>query len=172
MSVAAGRSIVGDIIEIEHTDDHTASSPTWNLVGKTTDQIEVNPNTSVADQRLQDSLQRDKHATDEAWEVGFTANIVTGTAQLETLGAIDTTTYELKGFVDSNETENTGDAIQVTVYDNEADKTSDTPKWQIATSDYVLVIGSGSIDVEDYSTRDFTIHSRMRPIRIDAGGSL
>ena len=110
--------------------------------------------------------------TDEAWEIAFTANIITGTAQLETLDVIDTSNYELKGYADSDETGNTADALQVSVYEDEAAKSSDTVKWQVATSDYVLVVGSGTIDVEDYSTRDFTIHSRVRPIRIDAGGSL
>ena len=168
----AGDSIVGDIIEIEHTDDHTATTPVWNLVGKTTDQVEVSPNTSTTDQRVHGSNQRDKAATDEAWEIAFTADIVTGTAQLETLDAIDTSTYELKGSVDSNDTGNTADAIQITVYEDQAAKDAGTVKWQIATSDYLLVIGSGQLTVEDYSTRDWTIHSRMRPIRIDAGGSL
>lgn len=172
MSVASGRSIVGDIIEIEHTDDHTVASPTWNLVGKTTDTVEISPNVDVAEARRQGSKQKDKAATGEGWEIGFTGEIVTGTAQLETLGLIDTSSYELLGSVDSRETGNTGDAIQITVYDNEADKSADTPKWQSATSDYVLVAGSGELSVEDFSTRDFTIHSRMRPIRIDAGGTL
>lgn len=165
-------SIVGDIIEIEHTDDHTVTSPTWNLVGKTTDQVEVSPNTSTTDQRVHGSKQRDKAATDEAWEIAFTADIVTGTAQLETLDAIDTSTYELKGSVDSDDTGNTADAIQISVYEDEAAKASNTVKWQVATSDYLLVVGSGQLNVEDFSTRDWTIHSRQRPIRIDAGGSL
>lgn len=168
----AGDSIVGDIIEIEHTDDHTASSPTYDLVGKTTDAVEMSPNTEVADERQHASFQRDKTATSEAWEIAFAADVVTGTAQLEALDLIDTSTYELKGHVDSRETSNANDAIQITVYDNEGDQASDTVKWQVATDDYVLVVGSGSVQVEDYSTRDFTIHSRIRPIRIDAGGTL
>lgn len=166
------RSIVGDIIEIEHTDDYTVASPTWNVVGKTTDSVEVAPNVDVAEARRQGSNQKDKAATGEGWEIGFTADIVTGTAQLETLGAIDTTNYELKGSVDSRESSATAPALQVTIYDNEADKSSGTVKWQIATSDYLLIVGSGELTVEDFSTRDFTIHSRMRPIRKDAGGTL
>jgi hypothetical protein len=172
MSVSSGRSIVGDLIEIEHTDDHTASSPTWNIVGKTTDTVELAPNTDVAEQRLTADRQMDKTATTEAWEIGFSADVVTGTAQLETLDVIDTSSYELQGYADSRETGNTADALQVTVYDNEADKASDTVKWQVATSNYLLQVGGGELAVEDYSTREFTIHSRMRPIRIDAGGSL
>jgi len=167
-----GDSIVGGIIEIEHTDDYTASTPTWTLVGKTTDTVEVSPNTSVSDQRIHGSEQREKAATDEAWEISFTADIVTGTAQLESLGAIDSSTYELKGSVDSRNTGNTGDALQITVYEDQAAKDAGTVKWQVATSDYLLVVGSGTVDVEDFSTRDFTIHSREAPIRIDAGGSL
>lgn len=167
-----GETIVGGIIEIEHTDDHSIADPTWTLVGKTTDTVEVSPNTSTADQRVHGSTQRDKAATDEAWEIAFTADIVTGTAQLEALGAIDTTTYELKGHVDSRETGNANDALQITVYEDEEAKSSGTPKWQIATSDYLLIVESGTVDVEDFSTRDFTIHSRERPVRLDAGGSL
>ena len=168
----AGDSIVGDIIVIEHTVDHTVASPTWNVVGKTTDSVEISPGTSTANQRLTEKVQEEVKAVSEAWEIGFSANIVTGTAQLETLGAIDTTSYELKGYVDSDETGNTADAIQITVYENEADQASDTPKWQVATSDYLLVVGSGTVSVEDYSTRDFTVHSRQPPVRIDAGGTL
>lgn len=167
-----GNTLIGDIIEIEHTDDHTASSPTWDLVGKTTDSVEISPNTETASQRPHSSRQQDKAAISEAWEIAFAANIVTGTAQLETLGAIDSNSYELQGSVDSNETENTGDALQVTIYEDEAAKSSDTIKYQLATTDYLLVIGSGEISVEDFSTRDFTIHSRERPIRLDAGGTL
>jgi hypothetical protein len=169
---ASGQSIVGDIIEIEHTVDHTATEPTYNLVGKTTDSVSLSPNTNTTEQRVTNELQLDKAATSEGWEVGFTADIVTGTAQLETLGAIDTTSYELKGHVDSRETDNIADAIQITVYETEADRDAGTPKWQVATSDYLLVVDSGELSVEDYSTRDFVIHSRMRPIRIDAGGTL
>lgn len=168
----AGDSIVGDIIVIEHTDDHTASSPTWDVVGKTTDTMTLSPNTSTAEERHTDSFQMDKTATSEAWTIGFTADIVTGTAQLETLGVIDTTDYELLGYVDTRESENTADAIQITVYETQADQQSDTPKYQVATTDYMLQVESGELSVDDYSTRDFTIHSRIRPIRIDAGGTL
>lgn len=168
----AGDSIVGGIIEIEHTDDHTASSPTWDLIGKTTDAVEMSPNTETADERQHASMQRDVAATSEAWEISFTADVVTGTAQLEALGAIDTNSYELKGHVDSRETGNNADAIRITVYENEADAQSGTEKWQVATDDYLLLVGSGTVQVEDYSTRDFTIRSRIRPIRLDAGGTL
>lgn len=168
----AGDSIVGGIIEIEHTDDVTATDPSWDLIGKTTDTVEISPNTEVADERQHGSMQRDKSATSEAWEIAFTADVVTGTAQLEALGVIDTDDYTMKGHVDSRETGNTGDALRVTVYENESDAQSGTEKWQIGTTDYLLVVGSGTVQVEDYSTRDFTIHSREQPIRIDAGGTL
>ena len=165
-------TIVGGIIEIEHTDDHTVASPTWTLVGKTTDTVEVSPNTETTSQRDHSSTQQEKTSVSEAWEIGFTANVVTGTAQLETLGVIDTATYELQGSADSRETGNTADAIQITVYEDEAAKAAGTPKWQVATTDYLLQVESGEVSVEDFSTRDFTLHSRKRPVRIDAGGSL
>ena len=165
-------SIVGDIIEIEHTDDHTASSPTWNLVGKTKDTVEMSPETEVADARHHGEFNRDKTATSEAWELSFSADIVTGTAQLETLGLIDTSSYELRGHVDSDETSNANDAVSITVYDNESDRDDGTVKWEAATDDYVIVVDSGEVATEDFSTREFVIHSRRRPIRLDAGGSL
>lgn len=170
--MSSGQPIVGDLIEIEHTDDHTATTPTWNIVGKTQDTVDLSPDVNIAEQRLTAEFATDKSATSETWTIGFSADIVTGTAQLETIGIVDTSTYELKGYVDSRETGNTADAIQVTVYDNEADKASDTVKWQIGTSNYIIEVGDGELSVDDYSTRSFTIHSRMRPIRLDAGGSL
>lgn len=164
-------SLVGDIIDIEHTDDHTASTPTWNKVGKTTDTVEISPNNEVAERRHHEDKQMDKTAVSESWEITFSSDIVTGTAQLETLDLIDTTTYELKGSADSRETGNTADAITITAYDSEADKEAGTVKWELGTSDYVIVVDSGELAVEDYSTREMIIHSREPPIRLDAGGS-
>ncbi|MDT3434687.1 hypothetical protein [Haloarcula sp. 1CSR25-25] len=165
-------TLVGDIIEIEHTDDHSASTPTWNKVGKTKDTVEIAPETEVADVRHHEDFQRDKTATSEAWEISFAADIVTGTAQLETIDLIDTSTYELKGYADSRETGNTADAITITVYDNEADQADNTVKHEVGTTDYVIIADSGEMAVEDYSTREFVIYSRERPVRLDAGGSL
>ena len=164
--------IVGDIIEIEHTPDHTASSPTWTLVGATTDTVEVSPNTETTSGRDHSSKQQDKSAISEAWEIAFTRNIVTGVAQLQTLGLIDDSTYELKGSVDTRNSSNTADAIQITVYADEAAKSAGNAKYQIATSDYLLQAEAGELSVEDFSTQDFTVHSRERPKRLDAGGSL
>ena len=163
--------LVGDIIDIEHTDDASATDPTWNLVGKTTDTVEIASNVEVADSRIHANFQREQAATSAAWEIGFSAHVVTGTAQLETLGLIDTNSYELQSYVDSRETGNTQDALKITVYDSAADKSSGTVKWDLGTSDYVLVQETANVQVEDYSTRDFTIYSRIKPIRLEAGGS-
>jgi hypothetical protein len=170
--MSSGQPIVGDLIEIEHTDDHTASTPTWNIVGKTVDTVDLSPNTDIAEQRRTGEFALDKSAVSGAWEIGFGADIVTGTAQLETLDLIDLSTHELREYVDSRETGNTADAVRVTVYDNEADQASGTVKWQVGTSNYIIEVGDGELSVDDYSTREFVIHSRMRPIRLDAGGSL
>lgn len=165
-------TLIGDIIDIEHTDDHTASSPTWNKVGKTKDTVEISPNNEVAEVRHHEDKQMDKTATSESWEVSFSSDIVTGTAQLETVDLIDTTTYELKGSADSRETGNTADAITITAYDSEADKSNNTVKWELGITNYVIVVDSGELAVEDYSTRELVIHAREPPVRLDAGGSL
>lgn len=165
-------SLVGDIIEIEHTDDHTAGTPVWNKVGKTKDTVEVSPNTEVAEIRHHESYAMDKAPVSESWEIGFSADIVTGTAQLETLGLIDTNNYELLGSVDSREGTNTADAITVTVYATEADASAGNVKYEIGTNDYIIAVDTGEIGVEDFSTREMVIHSRIRPIRLDAGGTL
>lgn len=167
-----GDTIVGGIIVIEHTDDHTASTPTWDKVGKTTDTVEIEPNPETADRRHHGSRQLDKRNTSEAWEISFSASILTGSAQLETLDLIDTSTYEYQAYADSDETSNTADALRVTVYENKSDEQSDTPKWQVATDDYLLNVDSSEVDVEDFATREFVIHSRTRPVDIEAGGSL
>jgi hypothetical protein len=165
-------TLVGDIIDIEHTDDHTASTPTWNKVGKTTDTMEIAPNVETASRRHHEDFQMDKAAVSEAWEITFSADIVTGTAQLETVDLIDTSSYELQGYADSRESGNTADAITITGYASEADKASSTVKWELGTSDYLITVGTGELNVEDFSTREFVIHSRVEPVRLDAGGSL
>jgi hypothetical protein len=165
-------TLVGDIIDIEHTDDHTASTPTWNKVGKTTDAMEIAPNVETASRRHHEDFQMDKAAVSEAWEITFSSSIVTGTAQLETVDLIDTSSYELQGYADTRESGNAADAITMTAYASEADKASGTVKWETGTSDYLLTVGSGEVNVEDFSTREFVIHSRVPPVRLDAGGSL
>jgi hypothetical protein len=165
-------SLVGDIIEIETTDDHTASTPTWTLVGKTKDTLTLSPNTEVAETRHHGAFAMDKAAVSEAWEMAFSADIVTGTAQLETLDLINTNTYELQGYADSRELSAANPAITVTAYASEADASNDNVKWEVGTSNYLVTVDSGEIGVEDFSTREMVIHSRIRPTRLDAGGSL
>lgn len=164
-------SLVGDIIEIEKTDDYTATDPTWNVVGKTTDTVEVNSGTETAESRVHGQYAQLVNAISELWEIGFLAHVVTGTAQLEALGVIDTTDYDLKGHVDSQEETGTNPAIKITAYASEADQASGTVKWDLATYDYLLVTGTASVQVEDYSTRDFTLYSRHRPLRLEAGAT-
>lgn len=165
-------SIVGDIIEIEFTDDHTAGTPTWNLVGKTKDTVELSPNTEVAEIRHHERYSMDKSPVSESQEIAFSADVVTGTAQLEAMGLIDTNNYELKGSADSRELSASNPAVRVTVYATEADATAGNVKWRVATDDYIIIVDTGELGVEDFATREFVIHSRIRPIRLDAGGTL
>lgn len=164
-------SLVGDIIEIEKTDDHTATDPTWDVVGKTTDTVEISSGTETAESRVHGQYAQLVNAISELWEISFSAHVVTGTAQLEALGLIDTTDYDLKGHVDSQETGDTAPAIKVTAYANEADQSSGTVKWDLATYDYLLITETANVQVEDYSTRDFTLFSRHRPLRLEAGAT-
>jgi len=165
-------SLVGDVIEIELTDDHTATDPTYNVVGKTTDTVEITPNAEVADSRIHGQFARVQNVVSESWELSFAAHVVTGTAQMEALGLIDTTNYELLGFADSREMSASAPALKITAYATEADQSSGTVKWDLATNDYIIVDEGAGIQVEDYSTRDLTVYSRIRPIRLEAGGSL
>lgn len=165
-------SLVGDIIDIEFTDDHTASTPTWNLVGQTTDTVEIDSGIETADNRIHGQFSRVVNAVSELWDIGFSAHVVTGTAQLETMGLIDTSTYELKAYSDSRELSASNPAVRITAYATEADKSSGTVKWDLATDDYLITAGTASLNVEDYSTRDISLFSRIRPIRLDEGGSL
>jgi len=165
-------SLVGDIIEIEFTDDHTASTPTWNLVGKTKDTVEVSPNTEVAESRRHGRYAMDKSPVSEAWIIAFSSDIVTGTAQLETMGLYDTTTDQIKGNADSRELSASNPALRVSVYATQNDATNDNPKWRAGTDDYIIIADSAEIGVEDFSTRELEVHSRERPTRLDAGGTL
>lgn len=165
-------SLVGDIINIEFTDDHTASTPVWNLVGKTKDAVELSPNTETAEARHHDNYAMDKSAVSEAWVIAFAADVVTGTAQLETMDLIDTSTYELKGNADSRELSAANPAMRVTVYATEADADADNVKYRVATDDYIIISTGSEIGVEDFATRELEIHSRVAPTRLDAGGSL
>lgn len=166
-------SVAGDIIEIEHTDDHTAGTISWNLIGKTHDTVEMSPNNEVAERRHHESLQMDKVVTSEAWEITFSKDITGGEAGLIELGLKDdSSSYEYKGHADSRETGNTADAIQITVYENEADKQAGTVKWQAATSDYIVRVDTGELAVTDFASFELVIDSRMRPVDRDAGGTL
>jgi len=165
-------TLVGDIIDIEHTDDHTASTPAYNRVGKTFDTVEIAANVETAERRYHEDFQMDKAAVSEAWEITFSADIVANEAQLKTLDLIDSSSYEIQGYADTRESANTADAITITAYASEADKASNTVKWKLGTSDYLLTVGSGEVNIEDQSTRDFLIESRVPPIRLDLGGSL
>ena len=167
MSATQGRTIVGDIIDIEHCEDLTATEPTWDLVAKTQDTVETSPNTEVADTRLHERFNLEKSATSEAWEISFSALIETGPGQLQVLGLL-TDNYEEAGHVDSRDT---AEALRITIYADQAAKDAGEYKYRTGIEDYLLVHDGGEVPADDYSSISFVIHSRHRPIRLGLGGS-
>jgi len=159
--------MAGNIIDIEHVEDLTATEPTWDLVAKTQDTVGTSPNTNVADARVHEKFNLEKSATSEAWEISFSALIVTGPGQLQTLGLL-TDNFEEKGHADSRDAT---EALRITVYEDQAAKDAGEYKYRTGVEDYLLVHDGGEIAVDDYSTVSFTIHSRHRPIRLGLGGS-
>lgn len=164
-----GQTIAGGIIDIEHCEDVTATAPTWNLVAKTQDTVELSPNAENVDARVHEKFNLEKDVVSEAWEIAFSALLVTGPGQLQTLGLL-TDDFREKGHADAPETDT--QAIQITVYDDQAAKDAGEVKYQVASTNYVLMHDGGEIAVDDYSTVSFVIHSRERPIRVDLGGTL
>ena len=88
------------------------------------------------------------------------------------MGLIDTNNYELNGNADSRELAAANPAVRVSVYATEADASSGNEKYRVATDDYIIIAPSAEIGVEDFATRELEIHSRIRPTRLDAGGTL
>lgn len=163
---ASGTPIVGDIIEIEHTADVNATAPTWNVVAHTADTVELAPNTENAEVRQHESEQMDKAAVSEAWEISFSRKFVTGSAGLSTLGLLGPNN-ELKGSQDTRESSNNADALRISVYASREDRDAGNIKWQVQTDNYLLIRGSGEINVEEFALVEMVIHSRVRPVRSD-----
>ena len=175
MSAEPDTPLVGDLIEIEHTSDFSATAPTWNVVGHTTDTIEPSPNVETAEIRQHGEFMMDQNAVSEAWETTFSKKITSGPGALDILGLIGDN-FELYGYHDTREAAAAGnapnEALRVTVYANVEARASGTVKYQLGFTDYILSRGDGEIAVEDFSTLELTIFSRSRPIRIDLGGVL
>lgn len=167
-TVAENERIVGDIIVIETSDDPNATSPTWTVVGSTTDSIEMSPNAEIADAREHGSFLLEKDPVSEAWEISFTANMLTGPAQLQSLGLL-TDTFETKGSHDPGR--DSTESLRISVYEDQAAYDAGTFKAQIGTSNHIRVHDGGEIAVDDYSTISFVLHLRERPIRLGLGGS-
>ena len=167
-NVPENERIVGDIIIIETCEDVTADAPTWTVVGSTTDSIEMSPNTEIGDSREHGSFQLEKDATSEAWEIAFTANVLSGPAQLQALGML-TDNFEMRGHYDPGR--DGTEAIRITVYADQAAYDAGNYKAQIGTDNYVLAHDGNELNVDDYSTVSFVVHTRRRPIRLGLGGT-
>lgn len=171
MTAPVDQPLVGDLIEIEHTDDYTATAPVWDIVGHTTDTVEPSPNVETASIRQHGEFLMDVGAVSEAWEITFSKKIVSGNGALDILGLLGTNS-ELLGYYDTREGSATAEALRISVYANADDLDSGTAKYQLGVEDYILQRGDGEIAVEDFSTLELTILARLRPIRIDLGGTL
>lgn len=172
MTAPVDQPLVGDLIEIEHTDDYTATAPVWDIVGHTTDTVEPSPNVETAEIRQHGEFLMDVAAVSEAWETTFSKKIVSGNGALDILGLMGSSNNTLQGYYDTREGNKTGEALRISVYANADDRDSGTTKYQLGLKDYLLSRGDGEIAVEDFSTVEMTVFSRARPIRIDLGGTL
>lgn len=168
-TVAENKRIVGDIIVIETTEDHTATAPTWTVVGSTTDSIEMSPNTEISDSREHGSFLLEKDPVSEAWEISFAANMLTGPAQLQSLGLL-TDDYEERGQYDPGR--DSTEALRISVYEDQDAYDAGDLKAQIGTGNHIRVHDGGEINVDDYSGISFVLHLRERPIRLGLGGTL
>ena len=168
-TVAENKRIVGDIIVIETTDDHTATAPTWTVVGSTTDSIEMSPNAEIADSREHGDFILQKDPASEAWEVSHAANMLTGPAQLQALGLLTSDNKE-RGTYDPGR--DGTEAFRITVYADQAAYDAGNFKARIGASNYVVAHDGGEINVDDYSTLSVVWHLRQRPVRLGLGGTL
>lgn len=171
MSAEPDVPLVGDLIEIEHTDDYSASSPTWNVVGHTTDSVEPSPNVSTAEIRQHGEFMMDQNAVSEAWETSFSKKITSGPGALDILGLLGPN-KQLYGYHDTNEGTAVAEALRVSVYATAEARAAGTVKYQLGFTDFILMRGDGEITVEDFSTVEMTILGRARPVRLDLGGTL
>lgn len=160
------KPLVGDILELEQTDDVNATAPTWNVVAHTADSVELSPNTENAEMRQHESEQMDKAAVSEAWELSFSKKFLTGSAGLSTLHLLGPNN-ELKGSADTRKMAANAPALRVTAYASREDRDAGNVKWQVQTDNYLLIRGSGELNVEEFALIEFVIHSRARPVRTD-----
>lgn len=151
-------NVTGDIIDIEHSGDDGTS---WTVVGKTRGTVTWSPNTNVAESGDHSSLQQDKRATSEAWEIAIEGLIQSTLGGLDTLGLYDSGNSELVGSVDAPKSGQ--EQLRVTVYDDAAAKSGGTEKLQLHTEDYIAVLDDFNIEEDDFSTYALTVHSRERP---------
>ena len=163
--------LAAPILQLEVTDDYTAATPTWTKVAHLADSIEISPNTEVADQNNFESCQLDKTTASEAWEQTFSKNVTTVEAGLQALGLLDSN-YRMLGSVDTRTMSATAPAVRFTAYQNEQALRDGTVGWQLGCEDYLLAAGSAEINPDDYALSEYTLHYRVRPIRLDLGGQL
>lgn len=171
MTAPVDQPLVGDLIEIEHTDDYSATAPTWDIVGHTTDTVEPSPNVETAEIRQHGEFLMDVAAVSESWQITFSKKIVSGNGALDILGLLSSND-ELLGYYDVREGSASNEALRISVYANADDLDSGTAKYQLGLKDYLLIRGDGEMAVEDFSTIEFTTYARLRPVRLDLGGTL
>lgn len=172
MSASKHEALSGDIIEIEHTDDTTASTPTWTLIGRTTDTIELSPNVESDQSRLHESKQLDEAVVSEAWELSFSRHVTTTVAGLTALGLYDDTNGELKGSYDSRVGSENNPALQISVYENDAQRQASDAKYQLGIDEYIVKHDGAEIDPEGFASMGLVVRSLSRPKRLDQDGTL
>lgn len=163
--------LVGPLVDLEVTDDHTATTVSWTKVAYLADSIELSPNAEIADQNDFEARVLDKSAVSEAWEQTFSKNVTVVEAGLQALGLLDDN-YRMQGSVDTRHMTATAPAIRFSAYQTEEDMANDSPGWQLGCEDYVIARGDTEINPDDYSLGEYTLHYRRQPVRLDLGGSL
>lgn len=163
--------IVGGIIEIDHTDDYNASSPTWNLVAHTADEIELSANTETAEIRQHGNFAMDVSAVSEAWELTFSKKITTGAAGFEVLNLISPA-YEMKGSYDTREGATGAEAIRISHYNSDEERKAGNADYRLGIIDYAITLESSTLSPEEFALAETTTYIRERPVRMDLGGTL
>ena len=155
-------TVSGGIIDIEHCPDTTASTPTYNVVGKTRGTVSWSPNTNVAESSNDhDSKHADRKAVGEAWEVGFEGKILSTLGGLEELGLYDSTAQEFAGSEDVETGDN--EEFRVSVYADASEKSSDNPEMRLTVSDYLVLLSDLSMEPDGFHTWECTLHARETP---------
>lgn len=126
------------------------------LVAKTRGTITLSPSTNVAESGDHNSLQQDRMATSEAWEVSFEKQLLATLGGLETLGLYDSTNQVLHGR--SEDTLDRRLTLEVDI--READGTTLST---YLIRDGLAVLEDANIEEDDFSTTSFTLHTHQRP---------